>query len=565
MKTFMIMAAGLYLGLLAGCAANRGDGLADLVLYNGKIWTAAADRPWGEAVAIKGERIIAVGSSVEMKKLAGRATRLVDLHRASALPGFIDSHTHFLAGGFSLRSIKLRGAKSRKEFVRIIGEKAMELGKGSWILNGDWDHQQFIPVELPAREWIDEVTPDNPVCVNRLDGHMVLCNSLALRMAGIDRRTAAPEGGEIVREASTGQPTGILKDKAMDLVYRHVPQPSLPEKLEAARLALRQAAEHGLTTIHDMADASDFEVFQELLRRGELTCRMVVYIPVTEVELFQRLRLRTPFGDPRLKIGGLKGFVDGSLGSGTAYFFEPYLDDPANRGLLNDQMFPAGIMEQRLMAADQAGVQVAVHAIGDRANAQLLGIFERIEKQNGPRLRRWRIEHAQHLRPEDIGRLGRLKVIASVQPYHASDDGRWAEKKIGAERCRTTYAFRSLLDQGVLLTMGSDWTVAPLDPLAGIWAAVTRRTLDGRNPEGWHPEQKISLEDALRGFTWNGAYAEFAEKEKGSLEPGKLADLVVLDKDLFSLPAADLNTARVMMTVMNGRVVYEHKAGPEGL
>ncbi|OGD11095.1 MAG: amidohydrolase [Candidatus Aminicenantes bacterium RBG_13_62_12] len=533
--------------------------MADIVILNARVWTGAASGPGAEAVAVKGERIIGVGTTEEMKKLAGKSTRLVDAGRGSLLPGLIDSHTHFLSGGFSLHSVQLRAASSREEFARLIAEKAGELGKGAWVLNGEWDHELFNPVELPRRDWIDALTPDNPVCVNRLDGHMALCNSLALRLAGVGRETVAPPGGEIVRDPRTGEPTGILKDTAMNLVYRVVPEPSFEEKLGAARLALRHAAEHGLTTVHDMADAGDFEVFQELLRKDELSCRVVVYIPVTEVDVLRRLRMKTPFGSPLLKLGGLKGFVDGSLGSGTAFFFEPYADDPSrsNRGLLHGQMFPEGIMEERLLAVDKAGLQAAVHAIGDRANALLLDMFERIEARNGGRDRRWRIEHAQHLRPEDIGRFGSMKVIASVQPYHASDDGRWAENKIGRERCRTAYAFKSLLEGGATLALGSDWTVAPLDPIQGLWAAVTRRTLDGKNPDGWYPEQRLSLEEALRGYTWNGAFAEFAEKDKGSIEVGKLADLTVLDRDLFALPPEDINTARVLMTVMNGRVVYE--------
>ncbi|MBM3285135.1 MAG: amidohydrolase, partial [Candidatus Aminicenantes bacterium] len=502
--------------------------MADLVLINGAVWTGASEQPWAEAVAIRGEEIFSVGKSRDIRKLAGAKTEVIDLEGSLVLPGFIDSHTHFLDAGFSLLNVRLREAESREDFVARISEKALELEKGEWILNGDWDHQQFDPPELPRREWVDAVTPENPLCVNRHDGHMVLVNSLALRLAGITRNTVSPEGGEILKDPATGEPTGILKDAAMDLVSRVIPEPSFEAKLKAADRALRHAAECGLTSVHDMADAGNFEVYQVLLKENRLTCRIFLYVPITEVDLLARLRLKTPFGTDYLKIGGLKGFVDGSLGSSTALFFEPYADNPQVAGLLYSQMFPEGIMEKRIAAAEEAGLQVAVHAIGDRANAIILDIFEKVTARSGPRDRRWRIEHAQHLRPEDIARMGRLGVIASVQPYHAIDDGRWAEGKIGKERCRTTYAFRSLLDAGVRLACGSDWSVAPLNPLAGIYAAVTRRTLDGRNPEGWYPEQKISLEEALRGYTVNGAYAELAEHRKGSVEAGKLADLVVL-------------------------------------
>jgi hypothetical protein len=297
-------------------------------------------------------------------------------------------------------------------------------------------------------------------------------------------------------------------------------------------------------------------VYRELLDSGKLTCRVFLYVPIAEVDSFGRLSLKTPFGNDFLKLGGLKAFVDGSLGSSTALFFEPYTDDPRLSGIFASDMFPEGIMEQRIRAADALGLQLAIHAIGDKANAVLLDIFERVAGQNGPRDRRWRIEHAQHLRPADMERMARLAIIAAVQPYHAIDDGRWAERKIGPERCRTTYAFRSLLDKGVRIVAGSDWTVAPLDPLAGVYAAVTRRTTDGKHPDGWYPEQKISLDEVLRAYTAEGAYAEFAEKAKGLIKEGFLADLAVIDRDLFRIPAEGIADARVKTTIVAGRVVY---------
>jgi hypothetical protein len=335
-----------------------------------------------------------------------------------------------------------------------------------------------------------------------------------------------------------------------------VPEPSFAEKLDAAQASLRHAAEKGVTSVNEMADAASFEVFQELARQGRLTTRINVYIPITEVETLARLKVKSPFGSPYLKIAGLKGFVDGSLGSTTAYFFEPYADDPKTSGLLHGQMFPEGVMEKRILEADRAGLQVAIHAIGDRANGLILDIFERTAAANGPRDRRWRIEHAQHLRPEDIARFGRLGVIASVQPYHLIDDGRWAERKLGPARVKTTYAFESLRRAGATLAFGSDWTVAPLDPVLGIYAAVTRRTLDGENPDGWVAEEKVSVEAAVRAFTINGAWTQFAESVKGTVEPGKLADLVVLDRDIFTAAPADLAGTKVVMTVFDGKILY---------
>ncbi len=556
-RTVMILgAAGLAICLFySGC--RKPSEVADLVLLNGTVWTGESGAPRAEAVALRDGKVAAVGSTRDIRRLAGGGSRVIDLGGALVLPGFIDSHTHFLDGGFSLLSVRLRDASSREEFVSRIARKAAELPKGEWLLNGDWDQQQFDPPELPRREWIDAVTPENPVCVNRHDGHMVLANTLALRIAGITAVTAAPEGGEILKDPATGEPTGILKDAAIGLVGRHIPAASLAARTRAAEAALGEAAAYGVTSVHDMADSSNFEVYQELLRAGKLTVRIFLYIPIDEIDIYERLRLKTPFGNDRLKIGGLKAFVDGSLGSGTALFFDPYADDPGSSGLLHRQMFPAGIMEERILAADRAGLQVAVHAIGDRANAIILDIYEKAIRRNGPRDRRWRVEHVQHLRAADIPRFGGLGIIASVQPFHAVDDGRWAESKIGRERCRTTYAFRSLLDGGAVLALGSDWTVAPLNPLTGIAAAVTRRTTDGKNPGGWFPEQKLTLEQSLAGYTRNGAYAEFAENVKGTIAPGKLGDLVVLDRNIFEIPAEDIADARVKLTILDGEIIYE--------
>ena len=556
MKRFVIILI-LFFSLALVSQTNSRREMADLVLLNGTVWTVNPDQPWAEAVALKGDKILEASSSEEIKGMIGDNTQVIDLKGDLVLPGFIDSHTHFLNGGFSLLSIRLRDAESREEFITRIGDKAKEIEKGAWILDGDWDHQSFDPPELPRKEWIDPVTPHNPVCVNRHDGHMVLVNSLALKLAGITKNTPTPAGGEILKDPETGEPTGILKDAAMNLVMRHIPEPSFEEKLKAAEVALKHAAELGVTSVHDMAYAENFEVYQELLRQNKLTARLYVYIPITEVEIYARLKLKTPFGNNLLKIGGLKGFVDGSLGSSTALFFDPYTDNPRKKGLLHSQMFPEGIMEKRIIQADKAGLQVAVHAIGDKANNILLDIFERIITQNGERDRRWRIEHAQHLLPQDIERIANLGIIASIQPYHAIDDGRWAERKIGRKRCQYTYAFKSLVEKGAVLACGSDWTVAPLDPIGGIYAAVTRQTLDGKHPEGWFPEQKISLEEAIRGYTLHGAYAEFSENLKGSVEKGKLADLVVLSRNIFKIQPDEIQKTEVKMTIFNGKVIYK--------
>jgi predicted amidohydrolase YtcJ len=529
----------------------------DLLLINGRIWTGASSEPWVEAAAVSGESIIAVGSSSEIKEDAGDSTHIIDLDGLFACPGFIDSHTHFLNSALMLSEIQLRDAGTREEFKRRFEREAEKKKPGEWILNGDWDHQNFSPPRLPSRDWIDSVTPKNPVCVTRLDKHMVLVNSAALRIAGINLSTRDPEGGIIDRDPKSGEATGILKDGAMELITRHIPQPSMPKKLEAARTGLRYAHSLGLTSVHDMSDIMSFQVFQELERQNELSGRICVYLPISQIDAVLKLIGRSGSGSNRLKISGLKGFADGSLGSNTAFFFDSYSDNPASRGIMAPDMFPEGIMRKRLWAADRAGIQAAVHAIGDKANHLVLNIFEEIMRASGQRDRRWRIEHAQHLTPADFDRFGELNVIASVQPFHAIDDGRWAENKIGSGRLKTAYAYHSLLQGGAVLACGSDWNVAPLDPLTGIYAAVTRRTLDGKNPGGWIPEQRISLEQALKGYTINGAYAEFSETIKGTIEPGKLADMVVLDRNLFTIPPEDIRTAEVVLTICGGELVYQ--------
>jgi predicted amidohydrolase YtcJ len=406
---------------------------------------------------------------------------------------------------------------------------------------------------------IDRFTAETPVFVSRLDGHMALANSLALKLAGVTRETPDPPGGLIIRDPKTGEPTGILKDAAMSYVWKVIPESSLEEKLAAARAATEHAARLGVTSVQDMSAGNDVGVYQTLLDRNELKTRVYAVSPLPAWERVARTGVRAHFGSEMLRIGGLKGFADGSLGSTTAFFYDPYNDAPGTSGLAGDEMFPEGAMLGRARDADRAGLQVMIHAIGDRANEQILSVFEKVTKENGARDRRFRIEHAQHLRRDDIARFGRLKVIASMQPYHAIDDGRWAEKRIGHERAKTTYAFRSLLDAGAMLAFGTDWTVAALDPMLTIYAAATRRTLDGKNPNGWIPEQKISVEEAVRAYTVGSAYAEFQESVKGSITPGKLADMVILSRDIFRIAPNEIENAKVVLTIMDGRVVYEER------
>jgi predicted amidohydrolase YtcJ len=529
----------------------------DLILTNGRFWTGAASSPWAEAVAIRGERLIAVGSRADVLKLANSDTRTIDLGGKLALPGFIDSHTHFISGGFQLLSVDLRNAKTQAEFRRRIEAHAKKLGPGRWILGGEWDHENWPGAPLPTKELIDPVTPDNPVSVERLDGHMVLANSLALRKAGITKDTSDPPGGLIVRDPKTGEPTGVLKDAAVALVSRVIPEPSDAEMSEALDASLKEAARNGVTSIGDITLWNQWPVYQRYRAAGKLTVHVDSRTPLSVWEKQRDVIDRFGPGDEWLTLGGFKAFMDGSLGSTTAYFFEPYNDAPNTHGLMADDNQPEGKMRDRILAADAAGLQVSVHAIGDRANHLVLDYFEAAEKANGPRDRRFRIEHAQHLQPSDIPRFGSLGVIASMQPYHALDDGRWAEKRIGPERIKTTYAFRTLLDTGAQIVFGSDWPVAPLKPIEGIYAAVTRRTLDGKHPEGWVPEQKITVEEAVRAYTATAAYAEFAERDKGTLEPGKLADIVVLSRDIFKIAPEKIRDVKVDLTISGGKKVWD--------
>ncbi|MEK6408489.1 MAG: amidohydrolase family protein [Acidobacteriota bacterium] len=535
---------------------SRTPPLAELAIVNGRIWTGNKSRPWADAIASRGERIIAVGSNDEVKKLIDSKTRVIDLNGKLALPGFIDDHTHFIEGGFHLLSVELRDAATPEEFARRIKDRAAKLPAGRWITGGDWDHERWPGGPLPTKELIDRHTLNNPVFVSRLDGHMALANTVALRLAGITRETKDPPGGTIVRDGQTGEPTGILKDDAMDLVYRAIPQATEAERDEALKASLAEAARVGVTSIHDITPWHDYEAYKRFRGAGRLTVRVYARTPMSQWKRQADAVARQGKGDDWLRLGGLKAFMDGSLGSTTALFFEPFTDAPATSGLMVDDNIPEGKLKQNIKEADKAGLQCSIHAIGDKANNILLNYYQEVAKENGPRDRRFRIEHAQHLLPADISRIAKLGVIASMQPYHAIDDGRWAEKRIGPVRIRTTYAFRSLLDSGATLVFGSDWFVAPLSPILGIHAAVTRQTIDGRNPRGWVPEQKISVEEALRAYTSSCAYAEFAEKNKGSLEVGKLADVVVLSKNIFRLNPDEIEKTEVVYTIVGARVVY---------
>ncbi len=524
-----------------------------LAVVNARTWTADPRRPWADGLAVAADRIVAIGSSAEMRKLASADTRIIDAHGMMIVPGFVDSHIHFLEGGFGLSSVQLRDAKSPRDFVDRVAAYAATVPQGTWITHGDWNHELW-GGELPRRDWIDAATPSHPVWVRRLDGHMSLANGAALAAAGVTRATPDVDGGTIVRDEH-GDPTGIFKDNAESLVARAIPHASTEREDRALDAAMRYVAERGVTSVHHMGTWADLAVFERAHAAGRLATRIYAAVPIST---WERLRDTVASrgqsrGDAWLKIGALKGFVDGSLGSHTAAMLEPFTDAPNDTGLFVNT--PEDLYRWTA-GADKAGLHMIVHAIGDRAIRTQLDIFERVARENGPRDRRFRIEHAQHLTPEDVPRFGALGVIASMQPYHTIDDGRWAERVIGAERAQWTYAFRSLLDARARLAFGSDWFVAPPTPLEGIYAAVTRRTLDGASPDGWHPEQRITVEEALRAYTVDAAFASFDEKDKGRLASGTLADFVMLDRDITRVAPETIGDARVVMTVVGGRILF---------
>ncbi|GAB6282953.1 MAG: amidohydrolase [Ignavibacterium sp.] len=524
-----------------------------IAFINGKIYTVNDKNPIAESVITEENKIIFVGSTKEAKKIIDRNTKVIDLENKLMLPGFIDNHTHFISGGFYLTGINLRNTKSTSELKKIIKEYA-EKNSGKWITGGNWDHEAWETKVLPNRNWIDEFTKETPVFIDRYDGHIALANSLALKLAGIDKNTPNPNGGLIEKDLKTGEPTGILKDNAMSLIYSIIPEPSDEDYRKACLIALEEAKRFGVTSIQDITLERDLKTYHAIEKKGKLTCRVYTRLPISDYKNLTELGIE--FGSDKIKLGSLKAFADGSLGASTAWFFELYSQDTTNSGLPME-IVTNGNLENWAFDADLNKLQLSIHAIGDKANSFILDLFEKIKNKNPDWDRRFRIEHAQHIRFQDIPRFKQIGAIASTQPYHCIDDGVWAEKRIGSERIKYTYPFRSFLDNGVMLCFGSDWTVAPLNPLLGIYAAVTRRTLDDKNPEGWIPEQKITVEEAVKCYTINNAYASFEEKVKGSIEVGKLADLVVLSDDIFLIEPIKIKDVKIEMTIFDGKIIYD--------
>lgn len=551
MKTFFTFALLFVLSFSASAQTIT----ADLIVINADIRTMDKAAPKAQALAVWGNKIIAIGTTADINKLKGAKTQIIDAGGKLVMPGFNDAHVHFTEGGFQLSLVDLRDAKSPQEFAARIKAFAGKLKKGEWILGGRWDHENWTPNDLPTKDLIDAVTPDNPVFVQRLDGHMGVANSAALKLAGIDKNTKDVDGGVIVRDAN-GNPTGVLKDTAMEIVDKVIPAPSFEQNLAGAQAATDYAASLGVTSVQDMSAGAGLGAYQELLRQGKLKTRIYAGNQLGNWQHLANGGVRAAFGDPMLRVGTLKGYSDGSLGSTTAWFFEPYKDSPNTSGLAVTE---PNVIYSYVSGADKAGLQIMVHAIGDRGNATVLDTYERVAKENGARDRRFRIEHAQHLRTDDIARFGKSGVVASMQPVHLPDDGRWAGNRLDEKRLKGTYAFRTLLDSGAHVAFGTDWAVAPLNPFFGVWAAVTRRTADDKNPNGWIPEQKITVDEAVRAYTVGSAYAEFQDNVKGTLSVGMLADFIVVSDNIFTIDPVKISNVKVVTTVVDGKIVYQSK------
>jgi predicted amidohydrolase YtcJ len=557
----VVLPLALLLSGLHGASQAQSKPAADLIITHANIWTVDPSHPSAQAVAVLRDRIVAVGSDAEIALWRGPQTRVIDAGGKLLLPGFNDAHVHFVSGGAQLDSVQLNDATSPEEFAHRIAERVKASPKGAWIQGGEWDETKWTPAQLPTKELIDPISSETPVFVVRYDGHMALGNSVALRLAGITARTPDPPGGVIVRD-SRGNPTGALKDAAQDIMFKVLPPMNRDQRLHAAQRALAHAASLGVTSGQYMDDDDnetydDLKVFSELHEQGKLTTRLYVAPSIVDWDDQAKIGVRHAFGSPDLRIGALKGYADGSLGSRTAYFFEPFTDTPDNRGLFSNEMQPPSAMRERILKADAAGLQLCIHAIGDQGISTILDFYSDAVKQNGPADRRFRIEHAQHMAVKDFDRFAQLGVIASVQPYHAIDDGRWAEGRIGHDRASRTYAFRTFLNHGVRLAFGTDWPVAPLNPMLGLYAAVTRATLDGKNPGGWFPEQRLTVAEAVQAYTLGSAYAEFQENEKGSITSGKLADMVILSDDIFTIDPARIRDVKVLETFVGGNLTWD--------
>jgi hypothetical protein len=530
------------------------------IYFNAIVYTSDENNAWANFIITNNNKIAYVGNleNTTDKKIFDKykdtADELIDLNKKLVLPGFIDSHAHIVMGGFYLLSVDLSNVKSKNEFIDTI-KNYSENYPNKPIYGGNFNQQNWDVKEFPQKDWVDQFTQNTPLFLHRMDYHSALANSYVLNLAGIDKNTPNPEGGDIVKNKVTGEPTGILKDKAMDLVSKYLPQRTEQEYFDACLATMNLAKKFGVTSIHDIAYENDFRIYQKLLKQNKLTVRIYTRLPIDKCNNLIECEFENNFGNELLKLGGLKAFADGSLGSYTAWFFEPYEDDKTSFGLATD-ILANGNLEKWAILSDKNNLQLSIHAIGDKAISKVLDIAEKAEIENGKKDRRFRIEHAQHINKKDLDRFINHNVIASMQPYHLFDDGCWAESKIGKDRLKTTLAFMSFIDKGIKVCFGSDFPVATLNPILGIYTAVTRHTANGLNPNGLIPDEKITVEEAVKAYTINAAYAAFEENIKGSITPGKLADFIVLSKNIFDIDPNEIKNVIVEKTIFDGKEIY---------
>jgi len=525
-----------------------------MILYNGSVHTLDGETPRAQAVAIEGDRILSVGSSEVMLSLASPGARRIDLAGRMAIPGFQDAHVHLCAHGLALQQVDLQGAASLDETLKRVRARAHaeHLAEGEWIVGRGWNHNLWPRPTQPTRHDLDRVSERIPIALHSKDGHSLWVNSAALRTAAIDATTPDPPGGRILHDP-TGQANGILVERAQELVRRCLPDPTPSAMLNAARIALTDAARFGVTSAHNCEGPDSFRAFARLAEKDELTARIWHMIPLKDLPDALEQGLRTGFGTPRLQVGQVKMFADGALGSQTAEMLAPYEGQPDAYGVAATDLEE---LYEGVRSAAQGGLASAIHAIGDAANRRVLDIYERVATEGLGAGLRQRIEHVQLLSPEDLPRLAQLGVIASMQPIHATQDMAMADRHWGA-RARLSYAWRSLHRSGAMLAFGTDCPVESLDPLAGLYAAVTRQRPDGTPKGGWYPQETLTLVEALYAYTMGSAFASCQEHIKGSLMPGRLADIVILSRDLFAEPPEAILDTVVDMTIVGGRVVYE--------
>jgi predicted amidohydrolase YtcJ len=546
--------------MIISCSNNKKE-KADLVIINGKVLTIDKDNPLAQAIAIKGEKIIAVGTTQKISGMIDKSsTKVIDAGGRLVIPGFNDAHVHF--GPLDPDYIELRYTTDPSVITEKVREQVARSKPGELIEGGHWEHEMFIGRKWPSKELIDKISPDNPVALSRADGHSVLVNSYVLRKSGITKDTPSPFGGEIQKDPVSGEPTGILKENAENLIKTGAVKPGRTPEEEAERirkgylLALKEAREYGVTSIQ-IPGSADFSAYEKLLAEGLLTSRIDIGKSLTGdttvLRKYYELRKKYPAKGNWIRFGYLKAFIDGTIGSGTALMFEPFTDNPKSSGLA---MMPYEEFEKMVLAADKMGFQIGVHSIGDKGNNWTLNAYEKALNMNGKRDSRHRDEHTQTLQLTDIPRFAQLGVIASMQPTHCISDKRFYEKRIGTERSKGAYAWRSLLNAGAQLAFGTDYQVEPLNPMEGLYAAVTRKDRLGEEGDGWFPEQKLTMEEAIKYYTLGSAYAQFMEDRKGIIKNGYLADIVILDKDLLSIPEGQIMKTKVDYTIIGGKVVY---------